>query len=178
MSLPDGVPAYRILNSANLTLEDRKTYRATLVELKYEEMKKQLLKIFYERVSSSTGNVTVKEEVFEALSKDQMYYSYKGRSQRGGRPGVDGRSRARRFRGVNENNGRRFNPRNQFGNASKCNICESIIHWAKDCSDIHGSQNEDKQVYQTRSTTSDSHNHAEGTQEADMWFQSPDLDKV
>ena len=40
--------------------------RATLAELKCEEMKKQLLKIFSECVSSSTGNVTVEEEVFEA----------------------------------------------------------------------------------------------------------------
>ena len=63
----------------------------------------------------------------------------------------------------------------------KCNICGSIFHWAKECLDAHGSQNEDKQVYQTRSTTleaSDSQNQAEVTQEADIWFQSPNLDKV
>ena len=84
-----------------------------------------------------------------------MYYSYKGRPGRGGRPRVRGHDRARGFRGVSGNNFRRFNPRNQFGNTSKCNICEGIFHWAKDCPDAHGSQNEDKQVYQTRSTTSE-----------------------
>ena len=71
--------------------------------------------------------------------------------------------------------------RNQFGNTSKCNICESIFHWAKDCPDAHRSQNEDKRVYQTRSTTleaSDSRNQAKVAQEADIWFQSPNLDKV
>ena len=71
--------------------------------------------------------------------------------------------------------------RNQFGNRSKCNICENIFHWAKDSPDAHRSQNKDKRVYQTRSTTleaSDSRNRAEVTQETDIWFQSPNLDKV
>ena len=57
----------------------------------------------------------------------------------------------------------------------------SIFHCAKDCPDEHRSQNEDKRVYQTRSTTlevSDSRNQAEVTQEADIWFQSPNLDNV
>ena len=49
-------------------------------------MKKQLLKIFDEHVSLSIGNVTVKEEVFKALNKEQVYYSYKGRPGRGGHP--------------------------------------------------------------------------------------------
>ena len=100
--------------------------RATLVGLKYEEMKKQLLKIFDECVSSSVGNVTVKKEVFEASRKQKVYYNYKGRSGCCGRP--RGRGRARGFHGVNENSGRQFNLRNQLGNTSKCNICESTFH--------------------------------------------------
>ena len=80
--------------------------RAPLVKLKYEEMKKQLLKIFSECISSSSRNVTVKEEVLEASNKKKVYYSYKGRSGRGGQPRVCGCGNARGFRGVNENNGR------------------------------------------------------------------------
>ena len=36
MTLPSCVLAYRILNSANLAIEDKNMCRATLVELKYE----------------------------------------------------------------------------------------------------------------------------------------------
>ena len=46
MELPDSVLAYRLLNSANLNEEENKLCRATLTELRYEQMKAQLIKIF------------------------------------------------------------------------------------------------------------------------------------
>ena len=46
MGLPDGVLAYRLLKSTNLTVEKQQLARATLSELTYDNMKKQLKAIF------------------------------------------------------------------------------------------------------------------------------------
>ena len=46
MTLPDGALAYRVLNSANLDQEEMKLCRATINELKYDAMVKQLLRIY------------------------------------------------------------------------------------------------------------------------------------
>lgn len=53
MTLPDGVLAYRVLNSANLNQEEMKLCRATISELKYDVMVKQLLRIYGDSVSPS-----------------------------------------------------------------------------------------------------------------------------
>ena len=62
MELPDGVLAYRVLNSANLSEEEMKLCRATLTTLQYDKMVEQLLKIFGDTVSPSFGKSDVKEE--------------------------------------------------------------------------------------------------------------------
>ena len=46
MELPDGVLAYRFLNSANISSHHKQLVRATLSELSYQSMKDQLKKIF------------------------------------------------------------------------------------------------------------------------------------
>ena len=63
MILPDGVLAYRVLNSANLNQEEMKLRGATITELKYNTMVKQLIKIYGDTASPSVSNVgEVKEE--------------------------------------------------------------------------------------------------------------------
>ncbi|CAF3728331.1 unnamed protein product [Rotaria socialis] len=58
LDLPDGVLAYRVLKSANVTDQEQQLARATLSDLTYYNMKQQLKKIFGnpngEGVSSST----------------------------------------------------------------------------------------------------------------------------
>ena len=46
MELPSGVLAYRLLKSANISEDRQQLARATLLELTYENMKKQLKAIF------------------------------------------------------------------------------------------------------------------------------------
>ena len=63
MTISDGVLAYRVLNSANLNEEEMKLCRATLNEFSYDEMVKQLIKIYGDSVSLSFGKeAKVKEE--------------------------------------------------------------------------------------------------------------------
>ena len=46
IELPEGVLAYRFLNSANISSHHKQLGRATLPELSYQSMKDQLKKIF------------------------------------------------------------------------------------------------------------------------------------
>ena len=60
MILPDGVLAYRVLNSANLNNDQMTLCRATMTELKYESMVKQLTRLFADSV---TPGLTQKQDV-------------------------------------------------------------------------------------------------------------------
>ena len=53
MELPDGVLAYRVLNSANLSNEQMTLCRATMMDLKYPEMVKQLKRLFADGITST-----------------------------------------------------------------------------------------------------------------------------
>ena len=46
MTLSDGVLAYHFLNSANISTHHKELARATLAELKYDNIKEQLKKTF------------------------------------------------------------------------------------------------------------------------------------
>ena len=65
MELPEGVKAYRLLHSANMSEEECRLCLATIKEFKYNDMKMQVMKICGDEVSSansSFGSMTIKEE--------------------------------------------------------------------------------------------------------------------
>ena len=53
MELPDGVLAYRVLNSANLSNWQMTLCRATMADLKYVEIVKQLKRLFADAPTST-----------------------------------------------------------------------------------------------------------------------------
>ena len=74
MALPEGVKAYRLLNSANLTDEETHLCLATTSDFKYEDMKAQVMKICGDDVASTSyklENLCVKEEGFHAHSENR-----------------------------------------------------------------------------------------------------------
>ena len=80
MELPEGVKAYRLLHSANMSEEENRLCLATIREFKYEDMKMQLMKICGDEVSCSSasfGAITIKEEpVFLSENNNQrLQYS-------------------------------------------------------------------------------------------------------
>ena len=90
IELPDAVRAYRVLKSANLSQSKVELVRATLPEMTYKEMIKQLRKL--EDMVVSKTDSKVKEE-----AEDAMYgrdYGRGGRS-RGKAKGNHGRSKTR-----------------------------------------------------------------------------------
>ena len=74
--LPDGVLAYRLLKSANLSSEHEQLAKATLPSLTYANMKKQLKKIFND-VSTSSLPISVKVEPAYKSTHDEAgaYYT-------------------------------------------------------------------------------------------------------
>ena len=54
MEILDGVLAYRLLNSANLTREQKQLVKATVCKMDYDIMKDQLKKVF----TSATGDLS------------------------------------------------------------------------------------------------------------------------
>eukprot|EP00112_Aurelia_sp_Birch-Aquarium-sp1_P025873 Seg886.5 transcript_id=Seg886.5/GoldUCD/mRNA.D3Y31 product="hypothetical protein" protein_id=Seg886.5/GoldUCD/D3Y31 len=152
MELPDGVLAYRVLNSANLSEEEMKLCRATLTNLKYDKMIEQLLKIFGGTVSPCFGKSNVKEESVFVASNEEAYYSNRwrrgrdfGRFERGGRPNRRGRSLPE-FKTSNGSSVRKLNPPDSSGKPSRCNICESKFHWARNCPDAYENQKQDSEI--------------------------------
>ena len=79
MELPEGVKAYRLLHSANLTGEENKLCLATIKELKFYDMKTQIMKISGDEVSTLSNDVSVcqikEEPVFLNESQGKMHAS-------------------------------------------------------------------------------------------------------
>ena len=85
--MSDDLKAYRLLKSANLDSNHEKLIKATVSDLKYDEVRSKLIKIFSEDTSIPTnelGSLTIKEEPTFHVSKgdiqentedEERYYS-------------------------------------------------------------------------------------------------------
>lgn len=133
MALPDAVLAFKLLESANLSTQERQLALTACTDMKYQSMKSTLKRIFGESSSSTRGNdepIRIKQE--SAFYTDQRRFSgFRGTS--GGRP----RQQFSSFNSAGATAGaskmRGTNPRDKFGRPSKCKICFSVFHWWKDC---------------------------------------------
>ena len=113
----------------NLSPGDRRLVSANCENLDYPTVKSSLRKTFGDRQSatSSGGPTLIKEEpvfVTQDASKNQVLFT-------GGKPGT-----ARGQGGFGGRGPQRgSNPLTKFGTVSRCNICGSTFHWAKQCPD-------------------------------------------
>ena len=154
--LPDAVLAYRALKSANISPENEKIVRATVSCAKLQPMMMQLAKVAGIEHSTNSDktaqDVKVKLEpnvnyadASEGASSDVadteevMYnsFKYRGRNQRFQNNSRRGRSFLQRGgAGRNKFRGRgskKMNPPGPDGEPSTCSICNSIMHWVRDC---------------------------------------------
>ena len=156
MELPTGVLAYWLLKSEDISEDKQQLARATLPEFSYECMKRQL-KAIYDNLSQEISSAPVKVEPtyevkgYHRPGKDG-YYS-RGQSSNSS---YGGRGRARFNRGGSQQNtnwrnqssdSRKQNPINTFsGKISRCAVCQSIYHWAKDCPHNESNRNQENKV--------------------------------
>ena len=96
MTLPEGVLAYRVLKSANLTTEQEQLARATVTDITYKAMCDKLKSIFGDNTrsnkhpSSDKSAIDLKQEQFYCdANSEEVYYNNAPNSgygqQRGGR---------------------------------------------------------------------------------------------
>ena len=148
-TMSDDVLAYRLLKSANLPESQQQLAKATIGELKYDNMKTQLKKIH----GCKSNSLEIKEENIEPLVvEDESYdetliqtnftrgYGSGTRSRGSYRPySADrGRGYPRYSRGNYNVQGARKkgkNPLDQYGNMTTCLECGSRNHWLNDCPD-------------------------------------------
>ena len=106
ITIPEAVLAFRLLDKANLTLSEKQLALTASSDIKYATMKSALLRIFGDGACANNNDqsITIKQEpVYHTQQKKPMS------SQRG------------------------TNPLNKYGKRTKCAICQSVYHWAKEC---------------------------------------------
>ena len=163
----DDVLAFRLLKAANLPNHQEQLAKATVGELKLENMKAQLKKIFGLNSNMSSGGVKVEDDMPKLESEDVMMVAY-GSAYRGrggshfrsdnrlrgsfrGRSSYSPRGQSYRgsdnFRGnfSSQRRGRnRLDP--NTGLVSRCFECDSVNHYGFDCPDRVGRE---KKTYMT-----------------------------
>ena len=154
IELPQPVLAYRALKSANLSDNDERLIRATVKEIKLDAMMLQLTRVlgFGEtNINQDADSVKIKsepnvlfndstEEQANEEENDDVFYNKSFSNRRGGR-GYRGGSRhrfggRRGFSKGKQNyhgDAGKWNPPGPNGNPSRCNVCSSVMHWARDC---------------------------------------------
>ena len=154
MSLPDSVIAFMLLSSCNLLDTDVHLVMSALSEVTYDNMKAIILRIFGSNIhnsysSSSLGSdqmIIKTEPAFVNVEHNsEIFYNYGNRRGRGrGGPRGRGGFRGARGRGLaseanveHPKTTRKMNPKNRDGSISRCLICDSKFHWARDCPDAY-----------------------------------------
>ena len=97
MTLPDSSLAYKFLNNANISEKHKQLVHATLTELKYENMKDQIKKVFSDPINFSS---TVQDEQsikVEPTYHQDVFYSSSNKSFPSKRGSFNPRYRTIRF---------------------------------------------------------------------------------
>ena len=152
MKLPDPVLALMLLAACKLREDDCKLVMSAITTVAYTSIKSALKRIFSEKLGSTEASgvpcASVKSEPVmyghgdysDTCSEAPVMYARGGR--RGRRPYRGGRGARSRppLSGANRqpvSGGRRTNPLDSDGNISRCAVCDSKFHWARDCPDSH-----------------------------------------
>ena len=137
MVLSTDIMAYRLLKSANLSESHEQLAKATIPNLTYEDMKAQLKKIFGD-VSQSASNScqlgAVKPEPAFYQSNARGKFSKANQNFQSENWNKKKNWKGKSFRQVKPTRQGR-NPLNKNGEVSRCDICDSINHWASNCPD-------------------------------------------
>lgn len=144
MTLPDTVLAFMLLRAGNLEEVDRKVVMSSIKEVTYENMKSALKRIFCDDAPKSEAcSVQIKAEpvFYGSEEKEETAQHFRGsrggrgrRQWRGGRGGRRGLTGANRIP-VAARGRRRSNPQDADGEVSRCFVCDSRFHWARNCPD-------------------------------------------
>ncbi|XDV11978.1 hypothetical protein PO909_000752 [Leuciscus waleckii] len=117
MTLPDAVLAFKLLDTACLEEKSRQLALTACTHLTFTSMKLALKRIFGGKTSGASGGSETQDAAFftEQRPPDKFRWN-SGPSQSRQRQPQQG-----------------TNPLDKYGMRTKCVICQSTYHWAKDC---------------------------------------------
>lgn len=143
MELPDTVTAFMLLGACNLKQQEAHLVMTAVKTVAYTEVKSAVSRIFGHKLAqmqpAGVAHEVKSESAWAENTRDvveeTMYARGRGTGRRGGRGG--GVATRGGVRGINKSrsqyNNRRQNPIGPDGRVSVCVICESTMHWARDC---------------------------------------------
>ena len=152
MTLPDSVMAFMLLASCSLSEAERQLVMSAITDVTYDKMKSALKRIFcgditQKGISSSSAIEIKSEPVFyakENYDRDDdaaavMYSrgSFRGKSSWRGRRNTRGTPATGANRQPVDRVGRKQNPVGPDGKTSRCLVCDSRFHWARQCPDAY-----------------------------------------
>ena len=137
MKLPDTVPAFKLLDGAGLSDQQRQMALTVASNLKFETMRSALKRIFSnETLTDSTVEMQIKKEEDAFLSvrrRDSFKYGQKQRENQY-QGSFKGGSSSSSFIGSSKPSfAPKLNPMNRRGEVSRCAICDSKMHWVSKC---------------------------------------------
>ena len=120
-----------------MSVEEERLARATVSELTYSNMQRQLKRIFDEFVMVKSIDSVKVEPVYQTRQDDNLT-SFNSRGRRNYDNGhiyqqIGRQEIANKFNYSRYNPSKRRNPLDMQGRPTKCHICESIFHWARYC---------------------------------------------
>lgn len=152
MTLPDPVMAFMLLASCNLSDKEQQLVMSAISEVSLRNMKSALSRIFHGEISVSlqspqSSNPITKPVVCEVKSEPVFLGDGCGESdeslfvrglQRGRPRGAMRGYRPRgRFLPRGRGDARRQNPLGPDGRITRCLVCDSRFHWARECPDAY-----------------------------------------
>ena len=159
--IPENILAYFMLSCANLPKDKEDIIRATIKDLKINDMRGQILKVYTElsnapsSSSYESSSTAVKVESFESSALPVMYAGakdyefttphtvpvYYGHSNyhRGNRGRGRGRSQyhkpssQKKYHPKKAGSTFKLNPPDETGQPTECYCCRSVYHWKDEC---------------------------------------------
>lgn len=117
MTLPDAVLAFKLLDTACLEEKSRQLALTACTDLTFASMKSALKRIFGGKTSGASGGSETQDAAFFMEQRPS------GKFRRNNGP-LQSRQRQPQ---------QGTNPLDKYGKRTKCVICQSTYHWAKDC---------------------------------------------
>lgn len=149
MTLPDSVMAFMLLASCNLSETQQQLVMSAISEVTFQNMKSALTRIFHQEVSAQPIKPVAcdikSEPVFLGDECGKLEADVKGseslfvRGQQHARSRGAARSYRSRGRSLARGRGaaRRQNPPGPDGRITRCLVCDSRFHWARECPDAY-----------------------------------------
>ena len=141
MNLPAGVLAFKLLDASKLP-HDKRQLALTAVDYTkknelFDQMKSALRKFFGEQsvpINEITEGAAVKlEPTFIGDSNEVLYSRNRYPQRKFGQYNNNNNRQNGNWDNEKSKNGQKVNPTGFNGKPTKCKICESILHYARDC---------------------------------------------